>query len=221
MSIVENKRGWKAAVLAGVLALASTAASHASTVFINEFHYDNTGGDQGEFVEVAGAAGTDLNGWEVLAYNGSNGRVYATYQLSGVLADQSNGYGFFTVSTPGLQNGAPDGLALVNSMGSVLQFLSYEGAFSATDGAAAGLTSTNIGVSQNEGTPPGQSLQLLGTGTMLSDFIWAAGLIETPGSVNLLQNFTGSPAPVPVPHAALLMVTGIAGLCSRRSRAKA
>ena len=32
-------------------------------VFINEFHYDNDGADAGEFVEVAGPAGTSLNGW--------------------------------------------------------------------------------------------------------------------------------------------------------------
>ncbi len=34
-----------------------------TTVFINEIHYDNTGADTGEAIEVAGPAGTDLTGW--------------------------------------------------------------------------------------------------------------------------------------------------------------
>jgi len=35
-------------------------------VYINEFHYDNAGTDVGEFLEVAGPAGTDLSGYTVL-----------------------------------------------------------------------------------------------------------------------------------------------------------
>ena len=41
------------------------------TVFINEFHYDNIGADTGEFIEIAGTAGTDLTGWSLIRYNGS------------------------------------------------------------------------------------------------------------------------------------------------------
>ncbi len=40
-----------------------TEVNAASTIFINEIHYDNTGGDAGEGVEIAGPAGTDLSGW--------------------------------------------------------------------------------------------------------------------------------------------------------------
>jgi hypothetical protein len=46
-----------------------------SVVFINELHYDNAGTDEGEAVEVAGPAGTDLTGWQVVLYNGANGQV--------------------------------------------------------------------------------------------------------------------------------------------------
>ncbi|MGZ9100231.1 MAG: Calx-beta domain-containing protein, partial [Brevundimonas sp.] len=46
--------------------------------FINEFHYDNPGSDTGEFIEIAGAAGTDLTGYSLVLYNGSNGTTYAT-----------------------------------------------------------------------------------------------------------------------------------------------
>ncbi|MBI4747380.1 MAG: hypothetical protein HY774_02785 [Acidobacteria bacterium] len=47
-------------------------------VFINEIHYDNTGTDAGEAIEVAGPAGTDLTGWTIVLYNGSGGVTYDT-----------------------------------------------------------------------------------------------------------------------------------------------
>jgi hypothetical protein len=64
-----------------------------TTVFINEIHYDNTGTDAGEAIEIAGPAGTDLTGWSLVLYNGSGGAVYDTDPLSGVIADQADGYG--------------------------------------------------------------------------------------------------------------------------------
>jgi hypothetical protein len=39
---------------------------------INEIHYDNVGTDAGEAVEIAGPAGTDLSGWKIVRYNGSD-----------------------------------------------------------------------------------------------------------------------------------------------------
>lgn len=42
-------------------------------IFINEFYYDNLGGDVGEFVEVVVFVGIDLIGYKVFFYNGSNG----------------------------------------------------------------------------------------------------------------------------------------------------
>ena len=50
-------------------------------VFINEIHYDNTGTDTGEAIEVAGPAGTDLTGWSLVLYNGSTGALYNTTAL--------------------------------------------------------------------------------------------------------------------------------------------
>ncbi len=47
-------------------------------VHISEFHYDNASTDAGEFIEVTGAAGTDLTGWSLVLYNGSNGEAYDT-----------------------------------------------------------------------------------------------------------------------------------------------
>ena len=40
-------------------------------VWINELHYDNAGTDVNEFVEVAGPAGTPLDGWSIVLYDGN------------------------------------------------------------------------------------------------------------------------------------------------------
>ncbi|MBT8144425.1 MAG: lamin tail domain-containing protein, partial [Gammaproteobacteria bacterium] len=141
-------------------------AAGAATVFINEIHYDNSGGDVGEGIEIAAAAGTSLDGWTLLFYNGSNGSQYGSIGLGGVIDNQQNGFGTLFFAVDSLQNGGPDGVALVDSNDLVRQFLSYEGSFVATSGLAAGLSSTDIGVSEAADTAPGLSLQLVGTGTV-------------------------------------------------------
>lgn len=159
--------------------------------WINEFHYDNAGTDLGEFIEVAGAAGTDLTGWSLVLYNGNDGAAYATLSLSGTIADQQNGFGTLSFTATGLQNGAPDGLALVDGA-TVVQFLSYEGSFTATGGAANGLTSTDIGVDEDPAPPAGGSLALTGTGTSYADFTWELAADDTPGARNTGQSFGGT-----------------------------
>jgi len=173
------------------------------SVFFNEFHYDNASTDTGEAIELAGTAGTDLTGWKIYLYNGgstataaANATVYATYSLSGVLTDQSKGFGFYTLNLPqdGLQNGAPDGFALVDNSGHVVQFLSYEGVLTGAAGTiAAGITSTDIGVSENGSGPTGQSLHLEGTGTQYSDFHWAPDAPSSFGAANSGQTFGIAP----------------------------
>jgi predicted extracellular nuclease len=164
-------------------------------VFINEIHYDNIGADSGEAIEVAGPAGTDLTGWSLVLYNGNGGAAYNTTALTGVIANQQGGFGTVSYPVTGIQNGSPDGIALVNG-GSVVQFLSYEGSFVAVDGVASGLTSTDIGVSEPSDTPVGNSLQLVGTGNAYGDFTWAAAQPNTFGAVNTGQSFGGPVAPM-------------------------
>jgi hypothetical protein len=155
-------------------------------VWINEFHYDNTGTDTGEFIEIGGTAGFDLSTCNVVLYNGNGGASYNTLILSGMIDNESNGFGAVDFAIAGIQNGSPDGLALVCN-GVVIEFLSYEGSFMATNGPAAGMTSTDVGVSEPGATPVGQSLQLEGTGMMSSDFTWAGPITATPGSLNANQ----------------------------------
>lgn len=127
---------------------------------INEFHYDNASTDAGEFVEIRVAEGTDISGTSVELYNGSNGSLYDTLSLPGLPASTSGGFDYYLIELPtnGLQNGAPDGLALINR-GEVVEYLSYEGTFAATSGTVAGLTSSDIGVEETGTTPVGFSLQ--------------------------------------------------------------
>ncbi len=184
-----HKPTFLAVTLVFVLWFMASAAS--SAVFINEIHYDNTGTDEGEAIEIAGPAGTDLTGWSLVLYNGSNGAVYDTTTLNGTIPDFGSGFGVVFVSYPtnGIQNGSPDGLALVDSGSNVIQFLSYEGTFTAVGGPANGMSSVDIGVSEGSGTAVGDSLQLIGTGTMGGDFTWAASQPNTFGLVNTGQTF--------------------------------
>jgi hypothetical protein len=125
-----------------------------TAVFINEIHYDNSGTDTGEAIEISGPTGTDLSGWSLVLYNGNGGGTYNTISLTGTIPCQDeDGFGasFVSLPTNGLQNGSPDGIALLNGS-SVIQFLSYEGTFTATNGPAVGMTSTDIGVSESSGT---------------------------------------------------------------------
>jgi uncharacterized protein len=160
----------------------------ASNVWVNEIHYDNANADANEFVEIAGAVGTDLTGWSIVLYNGNGGVSYSTINLSGTIANATNGFGFIKALTPGIQNGPPDGIALVDNFGRVVQFLSYEGVMTATNGPANGLTSTDIGVSQDNATN-GFTLQLTGTGSGYADFTWAANVANTEAAVNGGQTF--------------------------------
>lgn len=180
------------AFLAIGAAVLSGGLTAAPTVFINEIHYDNAGTDTGEFIEIAGPAGTDLSGYSIVLYNGANGLSYNTAALSGTIPNQNNGFGTvsLTYATNGIQNGDPDGIALVQG-GTVIQFLSYEGVFTATNGPANGMVSTDIGVRQNGSEAIGLSLQLVGSGTTYSDFTWSTPAAQSPGAVNAGQTFSG------------------------------
>jgi len=161
----------------------------AISVWVNEIHYDNDGGDLGEFVEIAGVAGTNLTGYRILLYNGSNGSSYDSINLVGLIPDQSNGFGALAFFESGIQNGSPDGLALIDGSKTVLQFLSYEGSFTAVGGYADGITSVDIGVSEPGSTAVGYSLQLTGFGSEYADFSWTGPAPESEGMINAGQSF--------------------------------
>lgn len=179
------------ALLALLICLLLSPFSHASLVFINELHYDNAGRDQNEFVEIASFSAIDLTDWSLVFYNGSNGSSYKHVDLSGEIHGSSDQLGISSVLVSGLQNGAPDGVALINHLQQVVQFLSYEGSFVATNGAAQGHTSKDIGISQPTINPVGTSLQLTGLGSHVNDFTWRLAS-QTRGSINQGQSITNN-----------------------------
>ena len=179
------------------LLLTPEVVSAQTAVFINEIHYDNAGSDVDEGVEIAGPPGTDLTGWSLVFYNGGNGRSYATINLNGVIpGQQDDGCGVLSFLQNGIQNGVPDGVALVDDTSSVLQFLSYEGSFVAVGGPADGLTSADLGVLESTSTPVGHSLQLVGTGTVAEDFTWISPSPDSFGEINEGQTLIACSAPV-------------------------
>lgn len=155
-------------------------------LFINEFHYDNAGTDVGEGVEIAGTAGTNLSGYSIVHYNGSNGAVISTTMLTGTIPDQQNGFGTIWFPIAALQNDN-EGLALVNGT-TCVQFISYEGPVTATAGPCVSFNmgvATPTGMTEASNSPVGQSIQLTGT----SPFMWTGSATATPNAVNNGQTF--------------------------------
>ncbi|MGW5055206.1 ExeM/NucH family extracellular endonuclease [Actinokineospora sp. NPDC004072] len=189
---MRNSRSARA--VAGVAAAATAAAAlgvvpasaDPTAPSISEIHYDNAGTDTGEAIEVDAPPGFDLAGWKIVLYNGTGGAAYDTRTLSGTVP--AAGVVVQTYPANGVQNGSPDGVALVRPDGSVAEFLTYEGTFTATGGPAAGMAGTDIGVAEPADTPVGYSLQKV-------DGVWREPAPHTFG----VRNGTGGPGPDPDP----------------------
>ena len=96
---------------------------------INEVDYDQPGADTAGFVELYNgtAAAVPLDGLALVYVNGGDGAEYDRDALTGSLAA-----GAYRVVEVDLQNGAPDGVALVDTAAKTLvDALSYEGAITA------------------------------------------------------------------------------------------
>lgn len=130
----------------------------ASDVFISEIYFlsGNTGDD--EAVEIAGPTGTSLEGWRLVLYDGTTGLVYDehTFSSSDIFSNQAtfdNGIDYGLLAKYYNSNGMLDdfgGLALVDKLGIVRQFLSYGGIIAAVDGLAMGMLSQDIGINVSE-----------------------------------------------------------------------
>lgn len=176
------------------LAIVSTSGP-----FINEFHYNDAGTDEREFVEIAAPAGFNLTNYRLFFYD-SSGTCYRVETLSGTADNPTNGFGFLTVIFPTPSELIVNGLrsiALVDPAGDLLEFLSYDGTITGSNGPEMGRTSTNIGVSETDTSSEGGSLARRGTGDGRSDFTFQSGP-ATVGRVNDGQTFASSP-PAPTP----------------------
>jgi DNA/RNA endonuclease G (NUC1) len=151
-------------------------------VRISELHYDNAGTDAGEAIEISGPAGTDLTGWSLVLYNGATTSLstYNTRALTATIPATCGERGVIVEAYPvnGIQNGNPDGVALVDAGGVVVEFLSYGGTFVAANGPAIGLASVDIGAAESATTLAGASLGRTEAGT------WTAPAPNTFGACN-------------------------------------
>jgi len=191
------KKSGAAPLLTSLFLCASFSAN--AEVFINEFHYDDatSSGDVGEKIEVIATAGENLSTYRIYLYNGTSSTTAAPFYDNDLLPAGSNvscgatvKIAVLTYPTNGIQNGASDGIALVNGSGTLVKFISYEGAIKASNGPAAGVTSTNLSVSETGSTAAGTSLQLGGTGTGSASFTWRASATQTMGACNNNQSFS-------------------------------
>ena len=155
---------------------------------INEIDYDQVGADSGGFVEIAntGSSAAVLDGIALVLVNGGDGLEYARVDLTGSL-----GAGAFLSLTIEAQNGAPDGVALIDTAsGALLDALSYEGEITAAvigsqtynlvEGAALAATvaDSNTVDGSLSRIPNGQD-----TNNAASD--WAFTQTKTPGAANV------------------------------------
>ena len=148
---------------------------------INEFHYDNDGGDKNEFVEIRidgnkASQPSNLNAFSVSLYNGKDGKKYRTIKLNKLSKTCDDKHCYYVWETTPIQNG-PDGIAIFGP--SIKKFLSYEGSFTAIDGIVSGMISTDIGVSELKSTALGSSLQIDPT-----DNNWKLSTQNTKGEAN-------------------------------------
>ncbi len=194
--------------LTAVAVMLATSTAGASTV-ISELLYDVSGPDAGQvFVELYGVPGTALSGMTIEGVNGTNGSVYKTVTLGGVIPadgvfvigdDDGSGSSLVNntdfVADIDFQNG-PDSIVLRDGNG-ILDALGY-GDFTSAIFAGEGTAVPDVA--------PGWSLArvdpAIDTNDNRVDFLGFD--IPTPGLV--------SGTVVPVPAAAWLFLSGIAGL---------
>ena len=153
--------------------------------------------DQGQFIELAYQTGLDVSEIHVQLYNGNTGRTYGgalVVSADGIPGSVGpiGGLSFVYFDIIHIRHAVSgNGIALVDGRsGAVLEFISYDGQFNATNGPARGLESVPIGVSELIDGDVGLSLQLGGSGCVRSDFSWQAVQAETKGTLNRGQTST-------------------------------
>jgi len=189
-------------------------------VWINEidylaFDYGVAFTNTGEFVELAGLAGTDMSGWKIELWDGQTSLyyVFGSYSISNgtVLANETNGIGFFLLADPELPSPVPDivmtnylsdplefhrpgMIRLLNELGGIEHAVAFDGY---VDGAY--IIPVNDLDNSNLSDAPTQTVALVGTGINQSQFDWSAVTPRTPGAVNPGQSFGDQPVIALIP----------------------
>jgi hypothetical protein len=175
---------------------------------INEINYDDQGTDVTEYVELYNGSGQDISlaHYQVVFINGSNNLPYTTINLGALGTLPSHHYLviadsmvqvpssalkiYFPKLMDNIQNGAPDGLALVDTLQKkVIDALSYEGSIlTATITGFSGtysLVEGNPTDAQDNNTIPGSLVRSPnGQDTDDAKTDWIFSSSPSPGIVN-------------------------------------
>ncbi|WP_370089041.1 endonuclease [Ekhidna sp.] len=142
------------------------------TAWINEFHYDNEGQDQNEFVEiyVKDASELDLSQFTVELVE-ADGSVYSSFLASSM---NTNFTDYFFRNFGGIKDG-PNGIKLLYGA-EVIDFISYEGEISGA---------SSVGVEESDQTSAQTSIQLCCDGNSPEEMTWLSGVFASPGEPNV------------------------------------
>lgn len=115
------------------------------SIYISEINFYSA--DGGDFVEVVAPAGTDMSGYTVYIYHNAGAVESGPFTL-GAPANTIGAQDVYLIEqfVDGISISSADSIALVDSGGSVVQFLAYDGrTTTAIDGPIVGETSIEIG----------------------------------------------------------------------------
>jgi hypothetical protein len=159
------------------------AAYETRQPFISEIHYDNSGPDFNEAVEITGLLGDSVTGWGITLYDGGgnpylsrieNRQMNLPHGCAGLFG--THVFDFGEIGSDIIENGH-GAIAFWRTVGTdreLIQFLSYGGPpVAGTWGIAEGITSDVIPLEENSDTISFNSLQLSGTGDRYDQFFWS------------------------------------------------
>jgi len=177
---------------------------------LNEVDYDNVNTDAHEFVEIYNGSGApiDLSGLALVLVNGSTNAAYTTVDLGAAGTLDTQQYLVvkdvavvaapgaltldFSAATNAIQNGSPDGIALVDTKSkAVLDALSYEGAITAATISGVGTVSLVEGNALAAGVADSNVMQASlcrlpnGSDTNDANTDWMLSANPTPGAANV------------------------------------
>lgn len=181
----------------------------ATGLVINEVDYDQPGTDATEFVEIYNPTANAIStaGLSLVLVNGSNNTTYLAFDLSAAGSIPAGGYLVvadtavtvdpgaivlnFATATNSIQNGAPDGIALVDTIsGSLIDVLSYEGAMTAA---------TVTGVAGTVSLVEGTASAVTDTGVLGSNSRFPNGVDYNDASIDWIFSSTPTPGTANVP----------------------
>jgi imidazolonepropionase-like amidohydrolase len=188
-------------------AMVNVTTAPPGSLVINEVDYDQVGTDAGEFIEIYNGSDAPVNlaNYAVVLVNGSTNAQYLRVALTGMLAPRAYavvantgvmlpmGVARFPLADNIMQNGAPDGVALINTMTmSLVDALSYEGAITAATipgvmGMPSLVEGTALAVTVADSNTANASLSRLPNGVDSNNAAddWDLTMTPTPGAANV------------------------------------